>query len=264
MNVKTLYYSLADTHPRFHKTLYPALIFVRSLRDDLVSLPRQLLQIDFVRWLLCFLLLPIRSMTVVRVHTDDRGVAENTIPHNMRGSGEMSSPRSHDLIRPLVSALRNPRDAKVLTIGPRGIGELLNLWGYGFLWRNIRGLDLFSRSRRIDVGNMHSMPYPDASFEVVMASAVLPYSDDKQKAADEMNRVCKPGGYVAVLVAWFDLTEEDVIKQGGLRIGSKEKIRDVEHLERLFRPEPGNVVFRYDGSRERVNGAPIMLVYRKG
>lgn len=51
------------------------------------------------------------------------------------------------------------------------------------------------------LGSAVDMPFPDASFEVVLCSQGLQYFPDRQAAMNEMARVLVPGGRVA-LVVW--------------------------------------------------------------
>ena len=70
--------------------------------------------------------------------------------------------RVQHIVRPLLAiedVNHRLTSLKVLSIGPRSEAELLLYAGYGFTWKNIRGLDLFSYSPMIDVGDMHAMPY---------------------------------------------------------------------------------------------------------
>jgi SAM-dependent methyltransferase len=48
------------------------------------------------------------------------------------------------------------------------------------------------------VGDVHTMPFPEASFDVVHAHQVLQHLSDPVAALREMRRVCVPGGLVAV------------------------------------------------------------------
>lgn len=48
------------------------------------------------------------------------------------------------------------------------------------------------------VGDIHCLPFADASFEVVHAHQVLQHVADPVQALRELARVCKPGGYVVV------------------------------------------------------------------
>jgi SAM-dependent methyltransferase len=89
---------------------------------------------------------------------------------------------------------REPRRA----IGPRSEIEIFGLWSAGFSRDRIKGLDLFSYSPFIDVGDMHAMPYPDNSFDVVILSEVLPYSKDQSAAVREVLRLCRNKAVVAV------------------------------------------------------------------
>jgi SAM-dependent methyltransferase len=78
-------------------------------------------------------------------------------------------------------------------------------------WGNTVGLDyvpeLLERGReraaseRVDIewveGDAENLPFDDASFDVVVSSFGVMFAPDHQKAADEMLRVCKPGGRIA-------------------------------------------------------------------
>lgn len=48
------------------------------------------------------------------------------------------------------------------------------------------------------VGDAHSLPFPDGSFDVVHAHQVLQHLPDPVTALGELGRVCRPGGTVAV------------------------------------------------------------------
>lgn len=48
------------------------------------------------------------------------------------------------------------------------------------------------------VGDVHSLKFPDSSFDVVHAHQVLQHVHDPVQALREMVRVCRPGGIVAV------------------------------------------------------------------
>jgi SAM-dependent methyltransferase len=48
-----------------------------------------------------------------------------------------------------------------------------------------------------EVGDVHALPFVDATFDVVHAHQVLQHVVDPVAALREMRRVCRPGGYVA-------------------------------------------------------------------
>jgi hypothetical protein len=92
----------------------------------------------------------------------------------------------------------NRANMDVLSIGPRSEIEIFGLWSAGFSRDRVKGLDLFSYSPFIDVGDMHAMPYADNSFDIVILSEVLPYSKDQQAAANEVLRVSRDRAIIAV------------------------------------------------------------------
>lgn len=50
-------------------------------------------------------------------------------------------------------------------------------------------------------GDAEALPFPDAAFDVVVSSCGLMFAPDQQKVADEVARVTKPGGRIAIQ-AW--------------------------------------------------------------
>lgn len=132
------------------------------------------------------------------------GVMPGTVVHNRRELVQdafSSSRRTQRLIGPLSGldpVFTIPERLSALSIGPRTEMELLHLVGIGFKPENVRAIDLISSSPLMDVGDMHSLPYPDQSFNVVISGWVLTYSKDPARAVREMVRVCAPGGLIAI------------------------------------------------------------------
>ena len=60
------------------------------------------------------------------------------------------------------------KNLKVLSIGPRAEGEIFNIFAHGFELKNIIGLDLFSYSPLIKLGDMHRLEFDDEEFDVVL------------------------------------------------------------------------------------------------
>ena len=126
---------------------------------------------------------------------------------------------THSLERALLSALKRHgclplTEKRILDVGCGGGMLLRRFIEYGAQPRNLAGVDLLpQRVRRarelhpaIDwqVASGHEIPYPDGSFDLVMSFVVfssilsLPM---RQRVADEMRRVCTPGG----LLLCYDL-----------------------------------------------------------
>ncbi|NGO69851.1 methyltransferase domain-containing protein [Streptomyces boncukensis] len=87
------------------------------------------------------------------------------------------------------------------------------------------------RNVTFERGDVHALPYPDGSFQVVHAHQTLQHVGDPAHALREMRRVCEPGGTVAVrdadyggmrwypdvpgLVHWLDLYGRVARANGG-------------------------------------------------
>ncbi|HUO87268.1 MAG TPA: class I SAM-dependent methyltransferase [Thermoanaerobaculia bacterium] len=180
----------------------------------------------------------------LRLHqAADDGVAPKTVEHNLRGLRDFGAARTNALLRPLSMIERIPQDARILSVGPRSEGELFGLAAHGFHLRNVRGIDLISYSPRVDLGDVHRLPYPDGSFDAVVCGWVLAYSDRKRRAAEEIVRVCRRGGVVAVAVEHRPASVEAVAAELGYVPGSSERIIDLEGLLALFRPAVDEVLF---------------------
>jgi len=198
---------------------------------------RQVLRVDLIRHITgCiryFYLAKVRRRLRTLQDTGD-GVSKNTVSHNLLGLGDFAGIRTSFLARPLSVIEEVSSEADILVVGPRTEGELLNLIGYGFSVNRIRGLDLISYSPWIDLGDMHAMPYPDNTFDVVVAGWVIAYSDQKQLAANEILRVLRPHGVAAVGVEYNPKSFEEHFEQHGYHVGSKETLGSVEEIQALF------------------------------
>ena len=102
--------------------------------------------------------------------------------------------RSEKHYRMLVFPLRKLRNEKILLIGLRNSNELYMTWLYGFSWRNIEAVDLYSTHPKIRTMNMEKMTFDDETFDSILMSHTLAYSRDPRVALTEIVRVLKPGG----------------------------------------------------------------------
>jgi SAM-dependent methyltransferase len=59
-----------------------------------------------------------------------------------------------------------------------------------------------ARAELVDVdwveGDAQDLPFPDDSFDIVLSTFGAMFAPDQQRAADEMLRVCRPGGRIAM------------------------------------------------------------------
>jgi len=153
--------------------------------------------------------------------------------------------RSIDKVREHISSL------KVLSIGPRTEGELLNLMSQGFKKNNISALDLMSYSPWVTIGDMHDMPFEDNSFDVVICGWVIAYSDDKEKAASEITRVLKDGGITSIGVSYSPLSDEEIVEKRGYLIGSPDRLTSSQLVFDLFGKSLGTVYFNHSIEENR-------------
>ncbi len=191
---------------------------VRRFIDQLLLV--ELIRKVYLRIRFFWLVYVRRRLRVYSEQSED--IASMTIRHNLKGLRDVAAARSNAIVRPMSMIESLGVDARILCIGPRTEGELYNIVAHGFRLKNIEGLDLISYSPHISVGDMHAMPYEDASWDAIVAGFVIAYSDRKRKAAMEMVRVCKPGGVIGVGVEWLmNLVRLDVgigLLDGGVQV----------------------------------------------
>lgn len=83
-------------------------------------------------------------------------------------------------------------------------------------------------------GDALDLPYPDGTFDVVIASEILEHVPEDDRAIDELVRVLKPGGQLAVTVprwlpekiCWMFSDEYHANEGGHIRIYHADQLRD--------------------------------------
>ena len=123
-----------------------------------------------------------------------------------------------------------PKDS-LLVIGPRYEPEILMARGLGWDEAGIRGLDIFSYSPVIDVGDMHALPYADDSFSSIICSWTLSYSARPDVAAKEMVRVLRPGGCLVVSMQKVPEGYEESLSEV---LRGNERIQTLSQLDELY------------------------------
>jgi SAM-dependent methyltransferase len=226
-----------------------------------VGFIHQLLQVDLIRYFISrvrfiyFVKIRRKLRTLENPH---KGVAKNTISHNLKGITDYAAVRPLALVKPLSVIESLSKDSKILTIGPRTEGEMLALVGYGFLPKNIVGLDLITYSPWVDIGDMHEMPYEENSFDVVLAGWVIAYSHDPYIAAKEMIRVVKPGGIIAIGVEYGVGDPEALV---GYIPGAGRTTNSVNQITKYFTDHLDFMYFSHGiiDSRKTIKGSVIAI-----
>jgi len=115
---------------------------------------------------------------------------------------------AENLLPALVFPLRNLASEKLLVIGPRTVQELYLCWLYGFAWRNISAIDLYSTNPKIEIMNMEAMTFGESSFDSVLSSNTLTYAKDLDGCFRGIARVLRPGGRLAFTHSYFPESDD--------------------------------------------------------
>ena len=112
-----------------------------------------------------------------------------------------------DMVFDIVKHLKLPSTAPILEIGCSGGPLLLALRAAGY--KHLKGIDVSEKGITLaqergltDVAVMDGahLDFPDASFDLVIASDVLEHIEDEAQALREWRRVLRPGGRLLVFV----------------------------------------------------------------
>lgn len=181
-------------------------VFHAAVRNAPARPFRELLRLPVVFDLTSILLQLLDLPRVIRLDRTENVAAskQDAFAHNIkvtRGKLFTMTRRAEPYYAALCLPQRNLREERLLIIGPRNIQELFIAWLYGFRWKNIEGIDLFSTNPKIKVMDMEAMDHPDESFDSIASANTLAYAKDPVKALTEIARIPKPGGQLV-----FDTT----------------------------------------------------------
>lgn len=110
----------------------------------------------------------------------------------------------------LIRALDLPSDARILDIGTSTGTNLRMLRDLGFT--SYEGLDRSDEAVRwcaekgygkVTVGDVCSLPFPDQTFDLILATDIIEHVDDDVAALREIHRALKPVGHVLITVPAF-------------------------------------------------------------
>ena len=116
--------------------------------------------------------------------------------------------RMENLFRILDIPGRDLSKERILHIGPRDVHELLMSWVFGFSWRNISAIDLYSTNPKIQIMNMESMRFDDDLFDAVIMAQTLAYAKSTETCLREIVRVLRPGGRAVFGATYTDSESE--------------------------------------------------------
>ena len=158
----------------------------------------QVLQIHSLRNYFCWARYCVLKKKLHFLPAESGGIGSYTIEHNLLAlnnrTGFSVGGRMSLLLYPLAAALRGCDNAKVLIVGPRTEDDIY--WARALGIHDVRGLDLFSYSPLIDIGDIHQTNYQDHEFDAVILGWVISYSKQPERMIDECRRIIKVGGYL--------------------------------------------------------------------
>jgi ubiquinone/menaquinone biosynthesis C-methylase UbiE len=141
----------------------------------------------------------------------------------------------------------NLAEKRILDVGCGSGGQLRRFLVYGVLPTNLFGIDLMEHrieeAQRLhptinwQVGSAHQLPYPDATFDLVMSFVVFSsiLNESLRKGiADEMWRVRRPGGHIL----FYDFVYSNPRNSAVRGISRKE-------IQQLFKRPRTRFDFRY-------------------
>lgn len=123
----------------------------------------------------------------------------SVVAHNMNFSPSAfgCGGRMAMLLYPLRGFLfPNHKTAKVLIVGPRTEDDIF--WARSIGLYQARGLDLFTYSPLVDLGDACQTSYADHAFDAIILSWILPYIPDPKLLLSEMSRITKTGGIIGL------------------------------------------------------------------
>ena len=127
-----------------------------------------------------------------------KSVGKDTISHNISALKNVAAfgmgNRMGLLLYPLAMLVREIENPKVLIVGPRTEDDLF--WAKSLGMTNVHGLDLFSYSPMIDVGDIHNTSYANNEFDAVLLGWMISYCGDPKVIVAECKRILKPGGFL--------------------------------------------------------------------
>lgn len=128
----------------------------------------------------------------------------------------------------MVSYCSTPECERLLIVGPRYENEVFLARAFGWKAGHVSAVDLLSYSAKIQVADIHALPFPKDAFDAISCGWTLSYSRDPQVAAGELHRVLRPGGIIGIGIEVVDpsfrATEIDGILAGAERVQSRSQI----------------------------------------
>ena len=172
----------------------------------------------------------------------NESIGELTVKHNLSAFNIPRSAfgcegRMELLIYPLVAYYRSNREKiKILVVGCRSEDDVLWLKSYGF--SDTVGMDLFSYSKNILIGDIHHTGFPEKTYDVVLLGWMISYTKDPAAVVKECRRILKDGGLLGIGLDYNYLQDAEGIKPPRVNIlnstGGIKKLLDENIKHKVF------------------------------
>jgi len=131
----------------------------------------------------------------------NNAVGKKTIAHNLSAFNDRAvfgmARRMSLLLFPTAALLKdNLKSSTILIVGPRTEDDIF--WAKSLGLKNTAGIDLFSYSKYIQVGDIHRSGLASHAYDAVLLAWMLSYTHDPVAVIAECKRLLKPGGYLGI------------------------------------------------------------------
>jgi SAM-dependent methyltransferase len=200
------------------------------------------LWVDKLRFELCRLRWRLRKSKLQFHPSVDNAVGEQTITYNVSAFEYDAvfgmARRMSLLLFPTAAILKDHlNSARVLIVGPRTEDDIF--WARSLGMFNTIGLDLFSYSPLIQVGDIHNSGIPDQSYDAVLLGWMISYSSEPKKVVGECLRILKPGGLLGIGIESSAQQKYDGIKPPRMNtLNNPSELAELVGLPMVFNNDP--------------------------
>jgi SAM-dependent methyltransferase len=212
-----------------------------------------LMKIDTIRFNICKLRWNYykKQLKILDEFTDQ--VGEDTINHNISAFNHDAvfgmGKRMSLLLYPIAAFLGTCNNASLLIVGPRSEDDIF--WAKSLGIGNTVGLDLFSYSNLIQLGDIHNTGLPSHSFDAILLGWMISYSSEPHTVINECKRLIKPSGYLGI-----GIESDPKQKYNGISPPRVNYLNTSEDLINLVNEE---VVFVYDPKLDTSHECAVIL-----
>lgn len=194
------------------KTFFYRLLRVQKIRRAFWSLLKhESIRYFIVSWRFRFLKHKMRFGNYANEQIGETTVKHNLSAFDMPRAVFGCGGRMELLIYPIVSYYRNNRSLiKILVVGCRSEDDIFWLKSYGFT--DTYGLDLFSYSKHILIGDIHNTTFADKTYDVVLLGWMISYTKDPGAVFKECRRILKDDGLLGVGLDYNAVQDVEGIK----------------------------------------------------